>query len=310
MNTTSANAPDPGPQLAAWAGEASHIICELFEALGPNFNEKNFPDRREGMPLWQLHLSCHTTAESVLLLVTYVRLWDADVLFRSVMEGSYKFAFILMSDAKERSQKLHEYSEVLFEISELKRSSRIQDLLKVLPNPNDDEWKALRDMVSTPEREAEIRGRYNKDQRRAIEQKWSFGEICASLRRSSSTHISNLAQMMYSYGMSSHVAHQDSTGVGMVWDRVGRDDVRRNAVELAHGSRLISDMCTMAWLRAQMLVKHCSGDVATLRPFIKRIAVLSDKMEPAMNNFNLVEYGLGPRVPGADPKVADNEPKS
>lgn len=304
MNNTPVSAPDPSQQLAAWAAEASHIICELFESVGPHFNEKNFPDRREGMPLWQLHLSCHTTAESVLLLVTYVRLWDADVLFRSVMEGSYKFAFILMSDAKGRKEKLQEYSEVLFEISELKRSSRIRDLLKVLPNPDDDEWKALRDMLSTPEREAEIRGRYNKDHRRAMEQKWSFGEICASLRRSSSPHISNLAQMMYSYGMSSHVAHQDSTGVGMVWDRVGRDDVRRNAVELAHGSRLISDMCTMAWLRAQMLVKHCGGDFATIAPFFKRISELWDKMAPAMNNFNLVEYGLGPRVSVADPKVA------
>jgi hypothetical protein len=279
-------------QLLLWSSEASRIIGDIFDEVSRRFTEEAFPDRNEGITLWQLQASSHASGESALLLVGNVRLWDADVLVRSVVEGSLKFTFLLVGDESERKQKLHEFSDVLFEISALKRNSRLEEILKVLQDPNADEWRPFREMILSPESIASIKTKYPRDRRRVIEQRWSFGAICSTLRRSGTEGLSHLGHLMHNYGMSSHVAHQDSVGIGMVWDRNGRTQERRDAVELAHGARLISDVCMMSWLRARMLFKRCNLDIALLKPLNERIEDLHGRTKSATEHFNSVEYGV------------------
>ena len=282
---------DTQEQLAAWSSEASRIVGDIFDEASHRFSAECFPDRNEGVTLWQLQASSHTSGESALLLVANVRLWDADVLVRSVVEGSLKFTFLLIGDEAERKQKLHEFADVLFEISALKRNSRVEEILNGLDDPNADEWRPFREMLLSPESIAAIKTKYPRDTRRVIEQRWSFGAICSSLRRSGTPGLSQLGHMMYNYGMSSHVAHQDSVGIGMVWERNGRNRERRGAVELAHGARLVTDVCIMSWLRARMLFKRCGLDVSLLKPLYERVEDLHRRTKPAMEYFDSVEYG-------------------
>lgn len=41
--------------------------------------------------------------------------------------------------------------------------------------------------------------------------------------------------------MSSHLLHKDADGIGMVWDRYGRDSVRQSAAKLGQSARVVSD---------------------------------------------------------------------
>jgi hypothetical protein len=281
-------------QLLAWSSEASRIVGDIFDEASRRFTEECFPNRNEGVTLWQLQASSHTSGESVLLLVGNVRLWDADVLVRSVVEGSLKFTFLLIGDETERKQKLHEFADVLFEMSALKRNSRLEEILKVLQDPNADEWRPFREMLLSPGSIAALKTKYPRDVRRAVEQRWSFGAICSALRRSGTPGLSQLGHMMFNYGMSSHIAHQDSVGIGMVWERNGRSQERRDAVELAHGARLITDVCMMSWLRARMLFTRCNLDVSLLKPLYERVNDLHRRTKPAMIHFDSVEYGHSP----------------
>ena len=77
-------------------------------------------------------------------------------------------------------------------------------------------------------------------------------------------------QMLYSYGMSSHVLHQDCDGVGMVWDRICRSDERREAIELAHGAREVSDLSMMGALRYFMLLQASGASKTKVKSLAKR----------------------------------------
>lgn len=281
--------------LPVWASIANEILRELFLATGKRFNEQNFPDPNEGLALWQLQLSCHTTTESTLLLVRSGRLWDADVLVRSAMEGSFKFAFLLVGDEQERREKLNEFNVVLFELARVKQHTRLEEMLKVLKEPGSAEWRPFRDLVMKPEEVDAIRAKYPRAMRQAVEQRWSFGEICAALRRSKSPGLSNLAHMMFSYGMCSHIAHQDSMGTAIIWDRIMRSDERRAATELAHGARLVSDVCAYAQLRTFMLLRRCGEDPAMIKPFVDKLNALEKEMRRAHVRFDEIEYGVPPR---------------
>src|SRR5207253_1207493 len=100
--------------------------------------------------------------------------------------------------------------------------------------------------------------------RQRIEHRWSFAEICQSLKRSGEG-LDKFGHMLFNYGMSSHIAHQDIDGIGMVWDRNQRCDKRRSAVELAHAARLVSDVSVMSLLRLKMILTRCGCDYGPLK---------------------------------------------
>src|SRR5579864_8176641 len=56
-----------------------------------------------------LALSCHSTSESTLFLVSAHRYWDAEILLRSVLEGTYKYIYLTMGEPAEREQRAHDY---------------------------------------------------------------------------------------------------------------------------------------------------------------------------------------------------------
>jgi hypothetical protein len=289
--------PDVQSSLFRWAGYTSILSGDIFDEVSKRFTEQVFPDREEGWVLWQLQGSCHATAESALILVANVRLWDADILVRSVVEGTLKFVFLTLGSEADRKEKLKEFSGAFSDIGQLKRHGRIEELLAAINDPGADEWRSLRDMLLSDERLAELKSKYSKKVRHQLEHRWSFGEICQSLKRSGLEGVNQLGHMMYNYGMSSLVAHQDIDGIGMVWDRNGRSEERRSAVELAHGARLVSDIAVMNWLRAHALFGRCGCDKGALKAFGERLAELHVETKSAAASFHEVEYGPSAKSP-------------
>jgi len=90
----------------------------------------------EGRTLGELLSAAARSSESTLLLCAYGQLWDAEVVSRSVFEGTLKFAYLLQSQEtfKQRHQ---EYAHELFQIQRVKDHRKAGELLRALGDPQD-----------------------------------------------------------------------------------------------------------------------------------------------------------------------------
>ncbi|MCA1818763.1 MAG: hypothetical protein LC620_01700 [Halobacteriales archaeon] len=279
-----------------WTHEAADLCIELFlgtkrvletqaEQIGPVV-----------AALHPLAVSCTYTSESVLLLTSSVKPWDGDALLRSVIEGTAKFLHLAHGSPEERAAKLREFDIDLPEINRIKRHKRAADFLAAIPNPNDDEWRPLREVLLPPSELAELGEKYPRKARQTLESRWSFGGIVTEMERIPDHPFKGMRHLLHNYGLSSHIIHQDSDGVSIVTDRIARSTERREAVTLAHCGRVVSDVVSMTLLRATAAVALAGTETAWLIPLLKRREALAASIQPAHGQFHDIEFGSQTRA--------------
>lgn len=279
--------------LKSWAGLASHFIGECFDLAKP-FIDSNFQglDPLVRFVAAQLFIDCHLSSESVLLLVREQKEWDADLISRSVMEGSFKFTYMLDGSTEEIKAKVHEYWNLLPQFSTIKHSERAKRFLDEVPNPDSPEWKPFRDLVVDDSEISMIRVTYSRQERQVLEERWSFSGICKTFAAAENDGLRMLAHLVHGYGMSSHLLHKDADGIGMVWDRYQRDHERQTAVKLGHSARVVSDVSTFAKLRLFALMRACNAPTHSLSELEEKYAApLFAELTKAGSTFTEVEYG-------------------
>ena len=89
-----------------------------------------------------------------------------------------------------------------------------------------------------------------------------------------------MKSMNFSYGMASHMVHQDADAISIIWDRNQREPDRLAAVELAHGARGLSDLIAMAKARSVATFRLHEKD-------IKPVKELSTSHETFLNEMNM-----------------------
>jgi len=100
---------DKWASLQRWAKAGSQAIYDYLMLCVPIFEELQKGDQEQVFVYRQLAVSCHLTSESALLLIEHGCLWDAEILIRSVTEGTAKFAFMAIGTCEERAKKVKEY---------------------------------------------------------------------------------------------------------------------------------------------------------------------------------------------------------
>ena len=80
--------------------------------------------------LRQMSTACLRSTGSVLVLLENGRHWDAELVLRSVQEGTIKFTY-LVAEPSEMKARLHEFSDDLFEIASVKRHDRATEALDI-----------------------------------------------------------------------------------------------------------------------------------------------------------------------------------
>jgi hypothetical protein len=254
-------------QLVRWSSQCSFALGDYFDLCKPLLLGQPRIAPKLQFVLSQLGISCHLSSESAFLLIGNVKLWDADILIRAVMEGTFKFLFLCVGDQNEREEKLYEYWDVLPEVNRIKSHLRIVDFLSKIVNSNDIEWKPLRDLLLGTDELEDLQNRYPRKFRHEIEQKWSFNEIARTLTRPEIDPggYDAMKSMDFSYGMASHLVHQDANAISIIWDRNQREPERLESVQLAHGSRGLHDLITMAMARAVATFRLHGEDVKAVK---------------------------------------------
>ncbi|MFD2671455.1 DUF5677 domain-containing protein [Marinicrinis sediminis] len=268
--------------LLEYAARSSHILHEYFQLISGYFNKESEIPIVERYVLKQLPISCHLTSESILILVGNLRVWDNEMLLRSLLEGTLKFTYLTIGTHQERKKKIEEFWEILPKINEVRRSKRATQLLQ---HAQDDELKLIRGVVIDDEEIAKIEEMYPRKYRKQVEQKWSYSEIVKEL--SKYKHLEFLNGFFHGYGIGSHLIHQDADAINFLIDHNSRIDERRRAKELAHGCRQISDIMTYCVLRygAYKLLHNESTEDIYLESHIQ----LNKEMETFHKSFEQTE---------------------
>lgn len=276
---------------AAWAAEASHLIGECFDQAKP-FVDKDY----QGLPplvrfvAAQLFIDCHLSSESALLLIQAGKEWDADLLSRSVMEGSVKLTYMLYGSATEVESKADEYWNVLPLFSVIRHGEHARSFLETVNNPDAPEWQPFKELLVEPEEVSDIRARYSKRERQALEERWSFTGICRFFAATDEPGLKDFAHLAHGYAMSSHLIHKDADSIGMIWERSTRDTIRQAAVTLGHSARVVSDACTFAKLRLLSLLRACGEQKSVVSVIDAKYAKLTAELTSANERFIDVEY--------------------
>jgi Family of unknown function (DUF5677) len=278
-------------QQSSWAAVASHFIGECFDYAKPFINQ-DF----EGLPaevrfvVAQLFIDCHLSSESVLLLVQTGKEWDADLIARSVMEGSIKFVYMLHGSMGDIEVKVNEYWNVLPLFNAIRHSEHAKGVLGAVKNPEAADWLPFHELLM-PDHEVEaVRAKYSRQARREIEERWSFTGICRTLSLSDKAGLRDMAHLAHGYAMSSHLAHKDADGIGMVWERTRRSNSRQQAVTTAHAARIVSDICTFSKFRLWALLKATAQSIEGLTQLEAQYEGLLYDLSQAISQFNNVEY--------------------
>lgn len=281
------------PAFAAdLAAEASHLIGDCFDYAKPYLDQTY-----EGLPplvrfvAAQLFIDCHLSSESSLLLIQSGKEWDADLISRSVMEGSVKLTYLLYGSSSEIASKVEEYWHVLPLFSVIRHGEHARQFLDAIPDADSAEWRPVRELLVEPDEVISIRARYSRRDRQMVEESWSFSGICRFFAQTEEPGLRQLAHLAHGYSMSSHLVHKDADSIGMIWERSTRNEARRTAVGLGHSARVISDACTFAKLRLRSLLRACGEPQRFPIDIDAKYVRLAEKLAYANRQFNDVEYG-------------------
>lgn len=279
--------------LSKWAEEGSHYLFDCMELAQPyldanceNINKYlNFVSR-------QLFLDCHLTSESSLLLISFLKEWDADLLSRAVLEGTMKYVFMMSGSVEQQIQKAREYWEILPVINAKKRENRIKNFVEYANNQDDVLMTPFRDILNNSDKSDLKYDEIGRTERQRIEFKWSFAGMMKVF--SETDGLRSLMHLSYTYGMTSHLIHKDGDGVGIVFERFTREPDKFHAVVCGHAARIISDLCSFAKVRCLFLLNTCNAEVSLIESLDNNYNTFFEDLRNAYNQFIYTEYGFSP----------------
>jgi hypothetical protein len=229
------------------------------------------------------------TSESALLLCAYGQLWDAEMLVRSVLEGTLKFSYLLQSpDAF--AVRHHEYTQDLFEIGLLKDHQRAASLLAATSIPDAPDWQPIRDRLLPDAERERISQSLPSAVRRELERRWGFTGLVGELERSDDPLFAGVGGTAFAYAMASHIQHVDSIGSSIPLERDLREANRRESLQLAHHGRLVSDPLRFMFLRLAVGYRFIGADVSPLQEVKAAIDRQAEQFQQTYQEWINVEY--------------------
>lgn len=232
------------------------------------------------------------TSESALLLCAYGQLWDAEVLVRSVLEGTLKFAYLLQSE-ENFAVRHREYAQDLFEIGLLKDHQKAVSLLAATKDANAAEWQPIRDRLLSDEVRERISQSLSPAARRDLERRWGFTGLVSEMGSSGDPLFKDVGGTAFSYAMASHIQHVDAIGSSMPLERDLRAEQRRESVQLAHHGRLVGDPLRFMFLRLAVGYRFTGADVSPLREVKAAIGRQAEQFQETYTEWMEIEYPGG-----------------
>jgi hypothetical protein len=274
-------------RIRTWALLGDNAVADLkplYAALGDLPGGPH--DRRA---LMSLSAACLGSTTSVLYLVAGKRLWDAELVMRSVIEGTLKFGYLLETPA-DFSARCGEYREALPALAKLKRHKKAREAIAALADSGEAGARPYRDVLLEEPELAEIRTTYPHDMRRDLERRWGFPALVRSVSAKSGAFGPTTQALWYSYAVASELQHMSHDGTEMLLERDSRPKDNRQAIELAHAAKLVGDCFHLATLRVVALLRFLGRPTEAALAVNDRHAPLTDELAKAYSDWLDIEY--------------------
>jgi hypothetical protein len=279
------------PALGPYAKMCHEAVYDFAVLLAPFFEKLIEAEPKTADALGLLSTSCLSTSDTAAFLVGHFRLWDVEILMRSVLEGTYKFITMCVRDEADRLLRVEEYWDHLPEVGRIKTHKKAEVFLKNIADPGSDAWRPIRELILQQEELDQLQERYPRRVQDNLEKRWSFGELSKALAESDLPAAKYLVLMLHGYRLSSHLVHQDGDGVLMILERDQRSPSRRESLEIAHGLRELSDIFHLAMFRALAAYQMVGIERSPILAMNTKYSALLSRVGEARKLWHEVEYG-------------------
>ena len=175
--------------------------------------------------------------------------FDADILLRSIMEGTVKYCYLMIGNAHEKESKCNEYEHILCEIDRLNDHKKAKEAVEILKTFSQNNAGPFESMILSKNEVQVLTDKYPARTKNMITNKWSYQAL---LRTLSADHEEYKAQLgtLSTYATICHNCHYDWTGVSARNEEIlSSPDGRNELFDYMHALRIVSNVLSMYLFR-------------------------------------------------------------
>lgn len=263
-------------EILEFIKSARQLMSDYVDASSPQLSQCAgfLQSSKRAQIAKKLYVSSAMTTDSIIILIEHGLIWDAISLFRSLLEGSARFCYLLSTTTEEEEIKcFHEFEEVLSYKSMMSLEQRVSNMKKGHLYKHD-KTNAYLDRI-----EANVKGIAHgiSNEAAEIKKKWNFFNLSSVLRSECPEWAVMADQWEFRYATSNFAIHKDGVIVGP---------------DITHWMKETSPDNPLVRVWAPSLLSFCVGIVrdrlvALMRKFDLDCTVLRDMMKQNIDFANL-----------------------
>ena len=260
---------------------ARQLISDYADAASPQLAQCAgfLQSHKRAQTATKLYISSAMTTDSIIILIEHGLIWDAISLFRSLLEGTARFCYLLSTAIEEEEiKRFHEYGEVLSGKSMMSLEQPVAKMKKGHLYKHDKTDAYLdRIEVNVKEIAQEISGEAAE-----VKRKWNFFNLSHALRTECPEWAVMADQWELRYATANFAIHKDGVIVGADITHWTKEPSPNNPLVKVWAPSLLSFCVGLVRDRLVVLMRKFDLDCSVLRDVMKRnldFAKLATDME-------------------------------
>lgn len=269
------------PDIKDLIKSTRQLISSYAEASSPQLSQCGdfLQSHKRAQTATKLYISSAMTTDSIIILIEHGLIWDAISLFRSLLEGTARFCYLLSTTTEEEEiKRFHEYEEVLSGKSMMSLEQPVAKMKKGHLYKHDKTDAYLdRIEVNVKEIAQEISGEAAE-----VKRKWNFFNLSHALRTECPEWAVMADQWELRYATANFAIHKDGVIVGADITHWMKEPSPDNPLVNVWAPSLLSFCVLLARDRLTVLMRKFDLDCDVLHDVMKRngdFAELATQME-------------------------------
>ena len=269
------------PDIKDLIKSTRQLISSYAEASSPQLSQCGdfLQSHKKAQTATKLYISSAMTTDSIIILIEHGLIWDAISLFRSLLEGTARFCYLLSTTTEEEEiKRFHEYEEVLSGKSMMSLEQPVAKMKKGHLYKHDKTDAYLdRIEVNVKEIAQEISGEAAE-----VKRKWNFFNLSHALRTECPEWAVMADQWELRYATANFAIHKDGVIVGADITHWTKEPSPDNPLVKVWAPSLLSFCVGLVRDRLVVLMRKFDLDCSVLRDVMKRnldFAKLATDME-------------------------------